>query len=159
MTHRRTPLLAVALGAVTLSMRRRVRRYEIAERSMSPALEPGDYVVAVRPRRELLRGDVVVLPHPHHGFDLVKRVIGLAGECVVIRDGRVEIAGATLAEPWAQEPTHPDGTWQLEAEIFVMGDSRANSAGDSRTVGPLPLDHPIWRVAYRYWPPTRIGWV
>lgn len=145
-------LLAVALA------QRSVRRYLIAERSMVPELEPGDYVLAVAAGRELMRGDVVIFAHPDHpGFELVKRLVGMPGETVTIGAGRVHIDGAPLPEPWAVGPTRGDGIWRLGAEVFVLGDQRSISAGDSREIGPVPRNLAQWRVAARYWPPRRIG--
>ena len=119
----------------------------------------GDYVVAVALRRIPQRGAIVVFSHPGTArFDLVKRVIGLPGELVVLREGRVDIDGATLAEPWATAPTHPDGEWRLGADqIFVLGDNRGASVADSRSLGPVGLAAATWQVVARYWPPARIG--
>jgi len=125
---------------------------------MQPALDPGDYVIAVR-LQKLARGTVVVYPHPDSpGFDMVKRVVGLPNETVVIGNGQVHVDGRVLAEPWADGPTHPDGRWELgTADLFVLGDARSVSAGDSRSIGPVPRSDARWRVAWRYWPPGRAG--
>lgn len=57
-----------------------LRRFEVAERSMAPALEPGDYLVAT-PWLPVREGDVVVLEHPRRpGFWLVKRVETIEGD-------------------------------------------------------------------------------
>ncbi len=75
--------LAVALTGLAAS---RLRRYEIAEGSMSPALEPGDYVVAVRRPRRVRPGDVVIFDHPERkGFTLVKRVAAASGAAISVR--------------------------------------------------------------------------
>lgn len=153
-------LVATVIGAATAGavLRGKVRRYEIVEHSMSPELEPGDYVFAVAARRELMRGDVVIFGHPDRpGFELVKRVIGMPGETVTVADGQVHIDGALLPDPWAVGPTRDDGTWRLGAEVFVLGDQRAHSAGDSRQIGPVPRNAISWRCAARYWPAHRIG--
>ena len=149
-------LVAAAVGYLTL--RGRVRRYEIVERSMEAALEPGDFVIA-RPVRDLARGTVVVFAQPGtRDFDLVKRVVGMPGESVVVHNGQVHVNGAVLAERWADGPTLPDGEWHLGPdEVFVLGDNRAVSAGDSRMLGPIPLDSIGWRVVARYWPLRTAG--
>lgn len=139
-------------------LRKDLRRYEIVEHSMSPELEPGDYVLALAARRELMRGDVVIFVHPDRpGFELVKRVVGMPGETVAVANGQVHIDGAVLPEPWAVGPTRGDGTWRLGAEVFVLGDQRSLSAGDSRQIGPVPRSAIAWRAAARYWPAHRIG--
>lgn len=150
---------AVALAALGLAaLRGRVRRYEIAEQSMLPALRPGDYVIAT-PRRVLERGDLVIFDYPDRvGFELVKRVVGLPGEVVTIENGQVHVDGGVLAERWADGPTLPAGRWPLRRdEVFVLGDNRAVSSGDSRTVGPIALDTVRWTVVARYWPLPNAG--
>jgi signal peptidase I len=162
-TVRRRTGAAAALTAIVVvsgaTMRRRVRRYAIAEQSMAPALHPGDWVLAIRSGDPPLRGDIVVFDHPDSpGFELVKRVIGLPGETVTIANGQVHIDGAVLAEPWADGPTRPAAEWGLSAdEILVLGDARSRSAADGRTLGPLPLAAATWRVRLRYWPIGGIG--
>ncbi len=150
---------AFALAVGFAWLRGKVRRYEIAEHSMAPTLLPGDYVVAVAIRRPVVRGDVVILDHPDRpGFELVKRVIGLPGELVTVANGQVHIDGAVLPEPWADGPTLPGGEWRLGSdEIFLLGDHRAASAGDSRELGAVPAQSAAWSVEFRYWPVGRIG--
>ena len=146
----------MSLGVAVV--RGRVRRYEVAEQSMAPALAAGDYLVAVKlvtPRR----GDLVIYPLPGSpDFEVVKRVVGLPGETVEIANGQVHIDGQVLAEPWADGPTYPDGSWPLRTrQLFVLGDSRAFSTGDSRSLGPISLDAAGWRAVWRYWPAGRLG--
>ena len=151
------------LGTITLlayaGLRGRLRRYQIAEKSMAPKLMPGDYVLAQPRRQPPQRGEIVIFPHPHHrGFELVKRIVGLPGETIVISNGQVHADGAVLAEPWADGPTLPDGNWSLGPDqVFVLGDSRAASAGDSRWIGPVSATAARWKVVARYWPPNSIG--
>jgi signal peptidase I len=151
---------AALLGAVAAAMvRKRLTRFEIVDRSMSPALEPGDFVVALRRRTDPARGDVVVFPHPTRpGFDLVKRVIGLPGEHVEIAAGAVAIGSRILAEPWADGPTYPEGSWDLGPdEAFLLGDRRPDSSADSRTIGPVPIAALGWVVVLRYHPVRSAG--
>jgi signal peptidase I len=156
--YRTAALGLIATGIGYAALRGRLRRYEIVERSMAPALEPGDYVVAV-PAGTPARGQIVVLPHPAIArFELVKRIVGLPGEAIVIRNGQVHVDGAVLAERWADGPTRPDGEWRLAAdEVFLLGDNRSFSAADSRTLGPIPTGSLAWRVAARYWPLRSAG--
>lgn len=72
--------------------------YIIPTGSMSPTLQPGDYVLATRILAHPLRGDVVVFRHPVQGTDYLKRVIGLPGDRVQMRDGRVILNGVPLAQ-------------------------------------------------------------
>ncbi len=151
-----------ALGAVVLaavaSLRGRVRRYVVAEDSMRPFFRPGDYLIAQRLTRLPERGSVVIIPHPaREGFELVKRVVGLPGERITIANGQVHVDGGVLAEPWADGITRPEGDWRLGPdELFVLGDHRAVSVDDSRTLGPVTAPA-RWKVTARYWPPGSIG--
>ena len=158
-SSRRLALIGTATLVAYAGLRGRLRRYEIAEESMAPTLLPGDYVIA-QPRRESpQRGDILIFEHPHQaGFELVKRVVGLPGEQVVIARGQVHANDAVLAEPWADGPTLPDGTWNLDPDhVFVLGDNRARSAGDSRWIGPVNLHDARWKVVGRYWPLGSVG--
>ena len=126
---------------------------------MSPTLEPGDYVLARRNALPFRRGQVVIYSHPERpDFSLVKRVIGLPGEHVVVEAAQVHVQGHVLAEPWADGPTLPEGSWSVgPSELFVLGDRRAVSADDSRTTGPIPFESVEATVRYRYWPFSRVG--
>lgn len=133
-----------------------MQRYVVAELSMSPALLPGDRLLARR-ARILRRGDLVVFEHPHRpGFHLVKRAVGLPGETLSIDTGVVRIDDRELVEPWTDQLTAPDGTWHVAHDsAFVLSDNRAATRADSRTIGPIPLRH-LARVEMRYWPLSRI---
>ena len=97
---------------------------------MAPALEPGDWALAVAPGR-LHRGDVVVLEHPRRaGSEMVKRIVGLPGDLAA--DGRLLRAG----------------------EFWVEGDNPAAST-DSRLFGPVMREHVKARVRLIYWPTGR----
>ena len=105
-------------------------RVEIEGSSMSPALEPGDWALAVATGR-LGRGDVVVIEHPARpGFELVKRVVAEPGDLTA--DGRLLRAD----------------------EFWVEGDNQAAST-DSRHFGPVTRDRMRAEVRLVYWPPSR----
>lgn len=157
-SSRLAPTAAVALLAYA-GLRGRVRRYEIAEASMHPALQSGDYVIAQARTGEIERGDVVIIASPLQAdLELVKRIVGLPGEMIEVSNGQVHADAAVLAEPWADGPTRPDGEWRLGAnEVFLLGDNRALSTSDSREIGPVHIDDVRWKVVGRYWPPLNIG--
>jgi signal peptidase I len=138
--------------------------YRVDGTSMENTLAPGDLLL-VSKLRAPERGDVVVFRFPTHpGAVLVKRVIGVAGDRVVIRDGAVAVtnashadgrdpaldAGARLsgrATEGAFDGVVPAGT------VFVLGDNRSPGASsDSRAWGYLPLDDVIGRSVARLWP-------
>jgi signal peptidase I len=154
-------LIAGLAGLAGRTAYDRLGRFEITEASMSPALLPGDFIVTDRSNRQPVRGDIVVFEHPHRpSLFLVKRIVGLPGEQLTMAGGRVLINETPLDEPWTVDETGPDGTWDLRMdEAFVLGDARWMSTGDSRDIGPVPLEHLEMRVIFRYWPFRRIGFV
>ena len=116
------------------------------------------------------RGDIVVFERPpleHQNLsDLVKRVIGLPGESVSTRNGKVYIDGKLLSEPWLAGPTsytgalaegrHPQfnmpGPVSVPArQYFLMGDNRTDSE-DSRFFGPVPESLIVGRAVAVVWP-------
>ncbi len=135
-----------------------MRFFEVPSESMLPTLQPGDHVVCFR-IKEVKRGDVVVLQHKRDGREIiVKRVIGLPGEVVEVKEGKVFINGKPLIEPYIKEPPEYD-TLPVKlppGHIFVLGDNRNNSE-DSSVFGPVPLKDLIGKDYFIYWPPSRIG--
>ncbi len=129
-----------------------------------PAALPAER--AVLPMREIRRGDIVVFKYPDEPErDFIKRVIGLPGETLELRNKRVYIEGEPLDEPYvhfldpthhAQEVTSFDvreryGPVRVpEGQYFVMGDNRDNSQ-DSRYWGFLPRDYIKGRALMIYW--------
>ena len=108
------------------------------------------------------RGDIVVFHiADREGADLVKRVIGLPGETVELRDGRVFIDGELLPEPYL---TGFDDSDEAPLSVpaghyYVLGDNRAVSY-DSRFMGPIPMEQIIGKAWVSYWPldpPRRLG--
>lgn len=137
-------------------------RFRIEGSSMKPSLHDGEYVLISKvsywfgqPRR----GDVVVFRFPHDpSRDFIKRVIGLPGETVAIRDGKVFINGRPLQEPYIRGPivyTYGPVTLGPE-EYFVLGDNR-NASNDSHNWGTLPRSAIIGKAWLIYWPPQRWG--
>ncbi len=99
------------------------------------------------------RNDIVVIDMPTMNEMLVKRVIGLPGETIEIRNGAVYVEGKPLPEPF----THELGYQSMPSitlgplNYFVLGDNRGNS-NDSRAFGPVKQEYIIGRVWLRYWP-------
>ena len=90
--------------------------------------------------------------------DLIKRVIGLPGETVEIRNNTVHIDGVPLDEPYLGEVQMPDeGPYEVGAgEVFVMGDNR-NASFDSRRFGPVALDDLVGEAFITIWPLSNFG--
>jgi signal peptidase I len=121
---------------------------------------------ALLPMRDIRRGDVVVFKYPDEPErDFIKRVIGLPGETVELRNKKVYIDGRPLNEPYVHfldpEPASEEVTSfdvrerygpvrVPEGQYFVMGDNRDNSQ-DSRYWGFLPRGHIKGRALMIYW--------
>lgn len=132
--------------------------------SMFPELRNGDYLMVDEISYELskpLRGDIVIFKFPQDPRQYyVKRIIGLPGETITVRDGGVTVQNAahpegfTLEEKYLDEGLKTPGEKTVtmrDDEYFVMGDNRTRSS-DSRTFGPVPRRHIIGRSWLRAWP-------
>ena len=106
------------------------------------------------------RMDIVIVEYPNRSGLFVKRVIGLPGETLEVREGRVYVDGTPLDDPY-----NPDGTMARDMEpvtvppgtVFVMGDNR-NHSMDSRdeTVGPIPLEKVRGKGLVLIWPLNKL---
>jgi signal peptidase I len=107
------------------------------------------------------RGDIVVIRMPNrHSDPLIKRVVGLPGETIEIRDGHVYINGQMLNEPYLEQLTYGDTGPHVIAPgyIFVLGDNRGAS-NDSRSFGEVTISSIVGHAWFRYWPMNEIGLV
>ena len=107
------------------------------------------------------RGDVVVLRYPMDpSLDYVKRIIGLPGDHILIRDGLVTVNGVQMPEayvdPLKNDPYAYVDTVVQEDSYFVLGDNRIRSS-DSREFGQVPHEYLRGKVRARLWPIERIG--
>jgi signal peptidase I len=124
--------------------------------SMEANLHDGERLIVVKAAYwfgEPQRGDVIIFTHPlDPERTLVKRVIGLPGEQIEIKNGVVYINGSSLDEPYIKGTTSPLSKTEVpEGYYFVMGDNRQASS-DSRSWGLLPEGNIIGRVWLLYWP-------
>jgi signal peptidase I len=139
-----------------------VGRYRIDGSSMNPTLYNEQYLI-INNLSYLLedpqRGEIIVFRHPRSDMNLIKRVIGVPGDQVEIRNGQVFVNGVILAEPYIQETTIYEGSWSIpEGQYFVLGDNRNNS-NDSHNWQYLPRDHILGKAILIYWPVTDWGMV
>src|ERR671917_985382 len=139
--------------------------FRIPSESMVPTLLVGDRVLAnkfVYRLAEPERGEVVVFESVGEGDDqkLIKRVVGVAGDEVEVRNGTLLVNGEAREEPYLNRNLPFNDSYGPsevpEGHVFVMGDNRANSA-DSRVFGPLPIENIEGEAFVRFWPPLRIG--
>jgi signal peptidase I len=166
--------LAVALALAFVVQAALAKPYEIPTGSMEPTIRPHDRVVANRVIyrfRDIERGDIIVF-HPTEsaiqecsappGEPFVKRVIGLPGDRVAVRDGTTYVNGAPYVVGKARTPSY-EKTWPVvpEGELLVLGDNRDNSC-DSHQWTPdpfLPEDAVIGQAEVVYWPPSHLGFL
>lgn len=107
------------------------------------------------------RGDVIVFIPPNNPQkDYIKRVIGIAGDTVEMRQGRVFVNSQPLSEPYIRPgPASSFGPVIVKrGEVFVMGDNRGGST-DSRFFGALSMHHVIGKAWLSYWPPRYFGFI
>ncbi len=96
------------------------------------------------------------------GETFIKRVVGVGGDRIALRRGRVVRNGRRSAEPFIRGcPRDPSCSFERaivvpRGTVYVLGDNRGNS-DDSRFWGPVPVDWVIGRAVASYWPPSRIG--
>jgi signal peptidase I len=131
-------------------------RYRVQGHSMDPTLHEGEYLIINKLAyylEEPDRGDIVVLHFPRdRSREYIKRVIGLPGDRIETKDGRVFVNGTPLNEPYLNgPPTYRDASWTVpEDSFFVMGDNRNNSS-DSRDWSFLPRSDIVGRAWVIYW--------
>ncbi len=105
------------------------------------------------------RGDIVVLEAPDEvKKDYIKRVIGVEGDTVEIKDGKVYLNGDELEEPYIDDSaythTYDQDYWEVpEGSLFVLGDNRDPGASkDSRVFGNVADDSIKGVTGFRYFP-------
>lgn len=180
-------LLLAALVVAVLIKTFVVQPFYIPSGSMIPTLQIDDRVMVSKINYlfgEPQRGDIVVFENPYapeleESFpeavvrstlealgirtsandDLIKRVVGLGGETVEVRNNQVLIDGQVIDEQYLQPGiAMNDFGPRLIApeELFVMGDNR-NESSDGRVFGPIPSSDVIGEAVFRIWPLDRLG--
>jgi signal peptidase I len=135
---------------------------QVLGQSMEPNLHSTQRVVVEKVTYRFLhgprRGDIVVIDLPGQTEMLIKRVVGLPGESVEVRNGQVYIDGEALDEPWTVRPGGGNYGPQTipPLRVFVMGDNRGAS-NDSRSFGPVAIEHVVGHAWFSYWPPEYVG--
>lgn len=182
-------LLGVAFVIAFLVKTFVAQAFFIPSESMVHTLEVGDRVLVSRVSYQLHephRGDIVVFTSPFEtqgkseslpsrvlhtvlesvGLrqpsteDFIKRVIGLPGETVEGRNGKILINGRELIEPYLAEEPIGDFPPKMipKGQLWVMGDNR-NRSSDSRVFGPIKKSKIVGRAILRIWPVTRLGFL
>jgi len=163
-----------------------IQPFWIPSESMLPTIEVNDRVMVNKLAYkwgEPQRGDVVVFRDPREAEieeslpeavirsvleavgirtrgdeDLIKRVVGLPGETIEVRDNHVVVNGTPIEEGYLPDvfmPDEPPITVGPD-EVFVMGDNR-DASFDSRRFGAIPLDDLVGEAFVTIWPISHIG--
>lgn len=147
---------------IFLGVRLGVQNFRVEGFSMEPTLRSNQYLLVNKLSYlvgEPHRGDIVVFKFPQDPRrDFIKRIVGLSGEEVEVRSGRVLIDGRPLDEPFLRDrpiynyprKTVPPG------EYFVLGDNRNNSH-DSHVWDWLPRRYIVGKAWVSYWPAATWG--
>lgn len=128
--------------------------------SMEPTLHTGERLMVERVSvhlNNLEKGDIVVFEQDWSNEALIKRLIGIPGDCIEIRDTKLWLNGEILDEPYLSEPIYEDygPVWVPEDTFFVLGDNRNNSNDSRGSVGFLAKELLIGRALVRFWPITK----
>jgi signal peptidase I len=170
---------------IFLAVRSTVQNFKVEGESMLPSLQNGQYIIVNKlayaqldlskfdwipffdpgdnPVHHVLgtpeRGDVVVFRSPGNpDRDFIKRVIGVPGDRIEIRNGIVYVNDEPLVETYTTGHTGcPCGPWVVEpGKYFVLGDHRSNSS-DSRIFSTIPEESIIGKALFSYWPLSEVG--
>lgn len=158
-----TILIALVLALIIRAFI--LQTFYIPTGSMIPTIMPGDRIIALKfwyYIAPLKRGDIVVFKSPEEPKILVKRLVGLPGDTILIKDGKVYING----KPWEDKKiSHvryyavgPYGVGEQkvpEGEYYMLGDNSANS-DDSRFWGFAPRRNILGKAVVTYWPITHM---
>lgn len=163
-------LIKIVLAAVVLAILLKafvVDSRAIPSTSMLPTIEVGDRIVLSKVSylgsNEPERGDIIVFKPPaelNEKSDLIKRLIGLPGETIEVKDGQLYIDGIAQDEPYLYAaPNYSYGPVTVpEGHYFVLGDNRNASFDSHAWEEPfLPADDVKGKAVFLYWPLSRLG--
>lgn len=161
--------IALALGIFAIVYLFLLQPHQVRGRSMEPNFSDGEYLLTDKLSyriRSQKRGDVVVFAAPPtRQDDFIKRIVGMPGENISIKNGKVWLNGKELTENYLPSTTLTFGGPALaeekelilgEDEYFVLGDNRGHSS-DSRVWGAIRKKDIVGRAWFIYWPPGRVG--
>ncbi len=166
--------LVIALSIFLIVYLFLMQPHQVNGQSMIPNFESGDYVLTDKISYRLgepQRGDVVVFHAPSSahcpqgtGCDFIKRVVGLPGELVEIKDSQIFVNSESLGEVYIPDEFQTEaGSFTKNKSVslgdnqyFVVGDNRPHSS-DSRVWGPIDKSMIVGKAFFRYWPPETMG--
>ena len=166
--------LVIALSIFLIVYLFLMQPHQVNGQSMIPNFESGDYVLTDKISYRLgepQRGDVVVFHAPSSahcpqgtGCDFIKRVVGLPGELVEIKNSQIFVNSEPLGEVYIPDEFQTEaGSFTRNKSVslgdnqyFVVGDNRPHSS-DSRVWGPIDKSMIVGKAFFRYWPPETMG--
>lgn len=142
---------------------------EINGASMEPNFHNGEFILTNKILYKFtnpLRGDVVIFKSPRNkDIDYIKRIIGLPGDTVELKNNALYVNDVRVPEPYLAPDVFIFGGSYLKegdpiivppGKYFVVGDNRPHSS-DSREFGPIAKEDFIGVAFMRYWPFTKVG--
>lgn len=156
--------LLIAIGLALVIIVFLYQPVKVEGTSMAPLLSDQERIFInkfVYRFEPIQRGDVVVFWYPlDHSKSFIKRVVGLPGEMIEIRQGTLYVNGKTVPEPYVP-PQYEDssdfGPVRVPRDsFFVLGDHRISS-NDSRVFGPVGSQFIYGRAVFAYWPVEHFG--
>lgn len=166
--------LAISLSIFLVVYLFLMQPHQVNGQSMVPNFESGEHVMTDKityKLRDPIRGEVLVFHAPPAancvegtGCDFIKRVIGVPGDTIEVKENSIWVNGEALPEPYipddfdimAGRATKDESVYLGPDEYFVCGDNRPYSS-DSRAWGAITKTDIVGRVFFRYWPPAAVG--
>ncbi len=160
--------IVISLAIFVLVYQFLFQPHQVDGRSMVPTFQNGDYILTDKISYRFhppKRGDIIVFREPQdERVEYIKRIIGLPGDKVMVKDQKVWLNGKPLDEPYTNDGVTPSDVFLKEGQTvevpsgnyIVMGDNRLHSS-DSRRWGFVRSDEIIGRVFFRYWPLSSFG--
>lgn len=142
------------------------QRTDVIGSSMSPTLEDGDCLIVDKITykfREPKRYEIIIFPYrDDSGRYYVKRIIGIPGDTIQIKDGKVYVNEEELEESYLTELTDDAGRIAepltlKDGEYFVMGDNRNNSLDSRFDIGIVSKEEITGKICLIMWPFDRAG--
>lgn len=156
--------LAIAVVVCVLLITYVVQAFKVQGTSMSPELLDGERILVNKflyRFGDIERGDVVVFWYPEDPeLSFIKRIVGLPGETVEVRNGKVYVDTVLIDEPYVMVDNADHRSFASQeirpGHYFVLGDNRRGS-NDSRSWGLVPERYIYGKAFVRIWPPKDVG--